>query len=72
MFKVFIIATTLLLAGCQEPPPYEGELLKREGLWYKPRSVEPFSGTQVWWHGNGQLQLESNFKDGKYHGLVRF
>ena len=63
-----------MLTGCQEPEPpvYEGKLLVREGLHYKPKSIEPFSGRNREWHENGQLRWEGNFKDGKQHGLERF
>ena len=76
MLKVLIIATSLLLTGCQEPVPaeppvYEGEILERGGVYYKPKSVEPFSGLQRVWQENGHPRLEINYKDGKKHGVER-
>ena len=71
MLKVLIIAISLLLASAAGAEVYEGHLLERDGLSYKPRSVEPFSGLQRGWSINGQLRLETNYKDGKREGLRR-
>ena len=47
---------------------YNGDLLRRDGLGYKPRSVEPFSGINRTWNENGQLKHEYTLKDGEWNG----
>ena len=45
----YLLLTSLLfsLSGFGEPDLYEGKLLKRDGLLYKPGSLEPFTGKNV-------------------------
>ena len=67
----YLLLTSLLfsLSGFGEPDVYEGELLKRDGLLYKPGSLEPFTGKNVLWHHNSQLLRKGSYKDGKKDGL---
>ena len=45
----YLLLTLLLLSlgGFGESEVYEGELLKRDGLLYKPGSLERFTGKNV-------------------------
>lgn len=73
MFRVLIIATSmLLLIGATPTKVYEGRLLEREGVWYKPRFEKPFSGINRERYANGQLQYEHTYKNGKWNGLERW
>ena len=67
----YLLLTLLLfsLGGSGESEMYEGELLKRDGLLYKPGSLEPFTGKNVLWHRNSQLLRKGGYKDGKEDGL---
>ena len=67
----YLLLTLLLfsLSGFGEPEVYEGELLERDGLYYKPRSLEPFAGALIGRYDNGQLRFIGNYKDGKESGL---
>ena len=33
-----------------EPEVYEGELVERENVFYKPNSLEPFDGENIQWY----------------------
>ena len=70
----YLLLTSLLfsLSGFGEPDLYEGKLLKRDGLLYKPGSLEPFTGKNVLWHHNSQLLRKGSYKDGKKDGLWKF
>ena len=63
----YLLLTLLLfsLSGFGEPEVYEGELLERDGLYYKPRSLEPFAGALIGRHDNGQLRFKGKYIDGK-------
>ena len=70
----YLLLTLLLfsLSGFGESEVYEGELLNRDGLVYKPRSLEPFTGKNVLWHRNSQLLRKGGYRDGKEDGLWEF
>ena len=57
------------MSGVSKSEVFEGELLEREGLFYKPWSIAPYTGTNISWHGNGQLKQRGAYKDGEKHGL---
>ena len=70
----YLLLTLLLfpLSGFGEPDLYEGKLLKRDGLLYKPGSLDPFTGKNVLWHHNSQLLRKGSYKDGKKDGLFKY
>ena len=73
--KYLLLTLLLILTGCEkllEPEVYEGELLNRDGLVYKPRSLEPFTGKNVLWHRYSQLLRKGGYRDGKEDGLWEF
>jgi len=49
--------------------PYD-QLVERDGVSYQVNSDEPFTGIALDFHGNGQLRLRYNYKNGKMDGLV--
>ncbi len=57
------------LNGFSEHEVYEGKLLERDGRFYKPRSLEPYTGTNISWHANGQLEQKGIYIEGKKNGL---
>ena len=67
----YLLLTLLLfsLSGFGEPEVYEGELLYREGRYYKAFSLKPYSGEHIGWHKNGQLKEKGNYIDGKRDGF---
>lgn len=79
-----ILATSLLylLTGC-EIEIYQGELIERDGRYYKPNGTEPFEGVHQFfdadrnlevrrrWYPTGQLRFETTYQDGKQIGLRR-
>jgi antitoxin component YwqK of YwqJK toxin-antitoxin module len=77
-----LTALLLLLAGC-EVEIYKGELIEREGRYYKPNEPEPFAGEHQLidvdrnlevrrrWHANGRLRFEATYQDGKQVGMRR-
>ena len=67
----YLLLTLLLfsLSGFGEPEVYEGELLESDGLYYKPRSLEPFAGALIGRYHNGQLRFKGTYIDGKKVGL---
>ena len=70
----YLLLTLLLLSlgGFGESEVYEGELLNVDGLVYKPRSLEPFTGKNVLWHRYSQLLRKGGYRDGKEDGLWEF
>ncbi|NCG28411.1 MAG: hypothetical protein GWP42_12815 [Verrucomicrobiales bacterium] len=78
---VLLVSLPLLLGGCGEKPvavqkAIEGvnfeELKYREGIAYLKGSDTPYTGKVFGFHENGQKSWESNYKDGKEHGLQTF
>ena len=71
------LATTLLtvyfvLMGCnKELPVFDGEVLKRDGLLYKPDSTVPLTAKVEHFHENGQLKTQYTAIEGKREGLVK-
>ena len=69
------ISLPLLLGGCGEKTTVEPELQKRgeypDKIAYLKGSDTPYTGTQTYWHKNGQKILEATFKDGKFDGLLQ-
>lgn len=67
--------TTLLifcavLVGCdKELPLYNGEVLSRDGLLYKPNSTVPLTAKIVLFHENGQPENQYTVLKGKREGL---
>jgi len=58
----------MAIGGCSNEVSYD-ELQDRDGLKYKVWSQTPFTGINVFYHDNGQLDYKSNWKDGKIDGL---
>ena len=74
--KLRLITTLLILCsvlmGCEkELPVYDGEVLERDGLVYKPRSNVPLTAKVEGYHKNGQLWHEDTYVDGKKEGLAK-
>ena len=84
--KHLLLTLLLILTGCEkplevkivepvtdpvEPNVYNMRLIKRQGLFFKPYSVEPFTGENRVWYKDGQLKESGNYKDGKHHGLMK-
>ncbi|NKC00186.1 MAG: hypothetical protein GKR90_17100 [Pseudomonadales bacterium] len=79
---VLVGSLLCLLAGC-EVEIYKGELIERDGRYYKPTETEPFAGEHQHmdtdrnlevrrrWHKNGQLRFEATYQDGKQVGMRR-
>ena len=60
----------LILVSCSptpEIPPIE--LVVKQGIVYEVNSTTPFTGSEVSYHENGQLELRGNYKNGKQDGL---
>ena len=53
-----------------EPNVYNMPLIHRQGLNYKPHSIEPFTGDNRVWYKDGQLKERANYVDGKLSGLI--
>ena len=72
---LIIVSLPLLLGGCGEKAKVEPELQKRgeypDEIAYLKGSDTPYTGTQTYWHKNGQKILEATFKDGKFDGLLQ-
>ena len=72
---LIIVTLPLLLGGCGEKTTVEPELQKRgeypDKIAYLKGSDTPYTGTQTYWHKNGQKILEATFKDGKFDGLLQ-
>ena len=67
MKKLVLMVTLLLAAGCEQPV-YEGELLLRKGVFYKPNETTGFTGVHRTSYGSGQLRAEATFKNGTGEG----
>ena len=67
LFSVLLV----VLGQAHAEEAYTGELLLRDGLFYKPFQTEPFTGLKRDWYENGQLSQEVTLKDGKPDGLFR-
>jgi len=58
--------------GCnKELPVFDGEVLKRDGLLYKPDSTVPLTAKVEHFHENGQLKTQYTAIEGKREGLVK-
>ncbi|MGY8892458.1 MAG: toxin-antitoxin system YwqK family antitoxin [Pseudomonadales bacterium] len=74
--KLRLITTLLtlcfVLMGCnKELPVFDGEVLKRDGLLYKPDSTVPLTAKVEHFHENGQLKTQYTAIEGKREGLVK-
>ena len=67
LFAVF--ASFILLVGCTKVIAAE-QLQERGGLYYQVNASNPFTGTAQAFHLNGRKKSESNYVDGKRHGLL--
>tara|TARA_B100000579_G_C22303181_1_gene608132 strand:- start:254 stop:532 length:279 start_codon:yes stop_codon:yes gene_type:complete len=83
--KYLLLTLLLILTGCEkplevkivepvtdpvEPNVYNMPLIHRQGLNYKPHSIEPFTGENRVWYKDGQLKERANYVDGKLNGLM--
>ena len=66
---ITLLAMLIAIGGCSKEVPKD-QLVERGGVYYEINSSTPFSGTTLWYHNNGQLRQEANYKDGKPDGLV--
>ena len=70
MRPITILLLGLALAGCEvESPVYSGEVLRRDGLLYKPNSDKPLTARVKRYHENGQLEILYTAVEGKPLGL---
>lgn len=73
MVRAIILSVSLIiLMGCQKPRVYEGELFKREGLFYAANEHQAFSGTRLLYYESGALRLEGHYKNGVREGRRTF
>jgi antitoxin component YwqK of YwqJK toxin-antitoxin module len=75
MKKIKLILSILLfyffsitLTSCKQENVSPNQLVKRQGLYYKINSQNPYSGKLVDYHNNGQYKLKENYKDGYTKG----
>jgi antitoxin component YwqK of YwqJK toxin-antitoxin module len=59
----------LALTSCAHPEVLASELIERNGIAYQVDSNEPFTGSSVKFHENGQLKNRTNYRDGEKEGL---
>ena len=64
---LIIVTLPLLLGGCGEKSVNVEELEEREYITYLKGSDTPYTGKAFTLYNNGKM--ETNFKDGKEHGL---
>ena len=84
--KHLLLILLLILTGCEkplevkivepvtdpvEPNVYNMPLIKRQELFFKPYSVETFTGENRVWYQDGQLKESGSYKDGMHHGLMK-
>ena len=62
-----LVTLPLLLGGCGEKSVNVEELEEREYITYLKGSDTPYTGKAFTLYNNGKM--ETNFKDGKEHGL---
>ena len=61
-----------LIGDAQELQVYKGDVLKRDGLYYKPFTNEPLTAKVETYHENGQLEILYTVIDGKREGLFQW
>ena len=66
--KLLPILFVLIITSCSKEVPLR-QTVERNGITYEVNSEEPFTGTVVLFHENGQLSYKGNFKDGESDGL---
>ena len=74
MKKHFFILSLLLFslfAEAQKNKIYFYELDKIRGLYFRPNTIEPFTGLAFDKHPNGKKKMHIPIKDGKVHGKVK-
>jgi len=69
--KKLILILPLLIVGCSKEINSD-QLVERNGIIYEVNSQIPFSGREVHYHENFQLQGKGNFKDGERHGPLEY
>ncbi len=65
----YLLLSFLVLASCSQPEILADRLVERMGVTYEVDSDEPFTGSAVEFHKDGQLLSKINYKDGKRDGL---
>lgn len=67
---VIVLGVAFTLAGvCEEQKVVEADkLMRREGLLYEINTEEPFTGIAVSYWPSGEVESESEWRDGKPHG----
>ena len=68
MKKLLIFTSLLMLVSCTYEV-HPTQLVERQGQMYEINSTNPFTGSSVINHYNGQLAERKNQKDGKLEGL---
>ena len=64
MKNIFIFSLIFLLASCSKSVSSD-KLVYRDGFVFEINQQQPFSGTSVSYHPNGQIKEKVNYIDGK-------
>ena len=73
MIKKLLPLLLLILIGCSEPEPINGDMLiHRNKIYYTNDTNQPYSGPVFLLHKNGQLYSEGNLKNGKPTGTFKW
>ena len=67
MKKLLPILFVLIITSCSKEVPLE-QTVVRNGITYEVNSKEPFTGTTVSYHENGQYEYKEKYKDGEVDG----
>ena len=67
-----LLLCVTLTGHAQELPVYKGEILRRDGLSYKPFSNGPLTAKVEQYYDSGQLKALYTVIDGKKEGLTRY
>jgi antitoxin component YwqK of YwqJK toxin-antitoxin module len=67
-----LLLCVTLTGHAQELPVYKGEILKRDGLSYKPFSNDPLTAKVEQYYESGQLKALYTVIDGKKEGLEQW
>ena len=67
-----MLLSVALIGNAQELPVYNGEVLERDGLYYKPFTNEPLTAKVEIYFSNGQLMSEITYVKGKPEGLEQW
>lgn len=69
LFRSLLVLTLFfVLVGCDKTIE-ESSLVQRNGLYYQINTTEPFTGSVISYHDNGQIKLSFNIEKGLKEGL---